>query len=66
MTIDDQDYTIPKKFHDRKMAEQYKEKSIPIKLTSVKTLNEWFANLPLIQKIDHYNSHIRIIANNLK
>ncbi len=43
-----------------------KDKSIPIKLTQVKTLNDWFANLPLIHKIDHYNSHIKIIANNLK
>ena len=40
--------------------------SIPIKLKPVKTLDEWFANLPLIQKIDHYNSHIKIIATNLK
>ena len=40
--------------------------SIPIELMPVKTLNKWFANLPLIQKIDHYNSHIKIIANNLK
>ena len=24
MTIDDQDYTIPKEFHDRKIREQYK------------------------------------------
>jgi len=43
-----------------------KDKTTPIKLTPIKTLDAWFANLPLIHKIDHYNSHIKIIADNLK
>ncbi|GAG95295.1 unnamed protein product [marine sediment metagenome] len=43
-----------------------KEKSIPIELTPVKTLDAWFANLPLIYKIDLYNNYIKIIAENLK
>ena len=30
--------------------------AIPNKLTTVKTLDEWFANLPLIYKLDLYNS----------
>lgn len=60
-------YTIPKKFHDRKMAEQYKEKeNIPIKLTPVKTLTEWFVELPLIYKLDLYNSYLGTITKHLK
>lgn len=43
-----------------------KDKSIPIKLTPVKTLDEWFANLPLIHKIDLYNNFTKILAENLK
>lgn len=43
-----------------------KDDNIPIKLTPVKTLNEWFTNLPLIYKIDLYNNCIKIIAENLK
>ena len=43
-----------------------KEKTIPIKLTPVKTLDEWFTNLPLIQKIDLYNNFTRILAENLR
>lgn len=68
MTIDDQDYTIPKKFHDKKISEQFNRKveSIPIELTPVKTLTEWFANLPLIYKLDLYNSYSGVITKHLK
>ena len=61
MTIRDQDYTnIPKR-------ESYgKKEAIPIKLIPVKTLDEWFTNLPLIHKIDLYNNFTRILAENLK
>ena len=37
-----------------------------IKLTPVKTLNEWFANLPLIYKLDLYNSYSGVITKHLK
>lgn len=40
-------------------------KSIPIELTPVKTLNEWFANLPLIYKLDLYNSYTGVITKHL-
>ena len=43
-----------------------KDKAIPIKLTSVKTLDEWFANLPLIYKLDLYNSYTSVITRHLK
>lgn len=37
-----------------------------VKLIPVKTLNEWFANLPLIYKIDLYNLHSEVIMKHLK
>jgi len=37
-----------------------------IKLTPVKTLDEWFTNLPLIYKIDLYNSYSEVITKHLK
>jgi len=37
-----------------------------IELTPVKTLDGWFANLPLIYKIDLYNSMSAIITKHLK
>ena len=37
-----------------------------IKLSPVKTLDEWFANLPLIYKIDLYNSISGTITKHLK
>jgi len=43
-----------------------KDKTIPIKLTPVKTLDEWFANLPLIYKLDLYNSMSETITKHLK
>ena len=43
-----------------------KEKSIPIKLIPVKTLDGWFANLPLIYKLDMYNSMSGTIIKHLK
>lgn len=42
------------------------KKSIPIKLTPVKTLDGWFANLPLIHKLDLYNSYSEVITKHLK
>lgn len=42
-----------------------KQKSIPAKLVPVKTLNEWFANLPLIYKLDLYNSYKGVITKHL-
>jgi predicted nucleic acid-binding Zn-ribbon protein len=42
------------------------KKTIPIKLTPVKTLDEWFANLPLIYKLDLYNSYSEVITKHLK
>lgn len=44
----------------------YRKESIPIKLTQVKTLNDWFANLPLIYKLDLYNSYLGTITKHLK
>ena len=41
-------------------------KTIPIKLTPVKTLDEWFSNLPLIYKLDLYNSYSGVITKHLK
>ena len=41
-------------------------KTIPIQLTPVKTLDEWFANLPLIYKLDLYNSMSETITKHLK
>jgi len=64
MTIDDQDYTIPKHFHDKRICKQYEERNI--QLTPVKTLDKWFANLPLIYKIDLYNSMSGTITKHLK
>ena len=43
-----------------------KDKIKPIPLTPVKTLDEWFANLPLIYKIDLYNSMSDTITKHLK
>ena len=37
-----------------------------IKLTPVKTLDEWFANLPLLYKLDIYNSISKTITKHLK
>ena len=33
-----------------------------IKLNMVKTLSEWFDNIPLIYKIDLYNSYTDVLA----
>ena len=44
---------------------EYKEPN-DIKLTPVKTLDEWFANLPLIYKLDLYNSMSETITKHLK
>ena len=44
---------------------QYKEPN-EIKLTPVKTLDEWFANLPLLYKLDLYNSMSGTITKHLK
>ena len=60
------DYILANNIEDDVYCIYRKDKSIPIPLTPVKTFDEWFANLPLIQKVDHYNSHIKIIADNLK
>jgi len=38
---------------------------LQIELHQVKTLNEWFANLPLIDKLGFYNSHLQMIERNL-
>ena len=43
-----------------------KDESIPIELTPVKTLDGWFANLPLIYKLDLYNSRSETITKHLK
>ena len=42
------------------------EETIPIKLTPVKTLDGWFANQPLIYKLDLYNSMSGTITKYLK
>jgi len=39
---------------------------IKVELTPVKTLNEWFANLPLIYKLDLYNSYLGVITKHLQ
>lgn len=36
-----------------------------IELIPVKTLNEWFANIPLIYKLDLYNSFTGVITKHL-
>ena len=41
------------------------KKIINIELTPVKTLDEWFANQPLIYKLDLYNSMSGIITKHL-
>ena len=42
------------------------DKIKPIPLTPIKTLDEWFTNLPLIYKIDLYNSISGTITKHLK
>ena len=42
------------------------DKIKPIPLIPVKTLDEWFTNLPLIYKIDLYNSMSGTITKHLK
>ena len=37
----------------------------PIKLSPVRTLNEWFTELPLIYKLDLYNSYSGVITKHL-
>ncbi|MDD2777990.1 MAG: hypothetical protein PHI16_03725 [Methanocellales archaeon] len=48
-----------------KQLDMYKEQN-EIKLTPVKTLDEWFANLPLIYKLDLYNNYSDVITKHLK
>ena len=43
-----------------------KDDTIPIELTPIKTLDEWFINLPLIYKLDLYNSMSGTITKHLK
>jgi len=43
-----------------------KDRTIPIKLKPIKTLDDWFANLPLIYKLDLYNSYSGVITKHLK
>lgn len=38
---------------------------IKVNLVPVKTLTEWFANLPLIYKLDLYNSYSGVITKHL-
>ena len=38
---------------------------IKVNLVPVKTLDEWFANLPLIYKLDLYNSYLGVITKHL-
>ena len=40
--------------------------SIPVELKPVKTLDTWFANLPLIYKLDLYKSYTEVITKHLK
>jgi hypothetical protein len=59
-TIKDQADTIA----DLKQ-ELAKKNVIEIKLVPVKTLSEWFTNLPLIQKILLYNSFSEVLAKSM-
>ena len=40
--------------------------SMPVELKPVKTLDTWFANLPLIYKLDLYKSYTGVITKHLE
>lgn len=40
--------------------------SVPVELKPVKTLDAWFANLPLIYKLDLYKSYSGVITKHLE
>ena len=38
----------------------------PVELKPIKTLDAWFANLPLIYKLDLYKSYTEVITKHLR